>query len=128
MVVHRLSSMNFIREEGRVPQVRGFFMLQAYRLVAEIISTTRVANAIISDNDSYTLMLITPLSRGKPNTSDYPIGVSISNLLQKKKGPPHDSINHHAAAPTYHISRTWHCTKFPHIRKRAPYVGAPTNY
>ena len=25
MVVHRLSSMNFIREEGRVPQVRGFF-------------------------------------------------------------------------------------------------------
>lgn len=40
-----------------------FFMLKVYRFVAEIISTIRVANAIINDNASYTLMLITAFAR-----------------------------------------------------------------
>ena len=59
-----------------------FFMLKVYRFVAEIISTIRVANAIINDNASYTLMLITSLSRGKLNTSNYLITSSLSNVYK----------------------------------------------
>ena len=72
MVVHRLSSCDKKVEEGRVPQGMRFFSLYTtYYLRTEIISTTNVAKAIINDNASYTLMLITSLPRGKPNTSNY---------------------------------------------------------
>lgn len=56
-------------------------------LRTEIISTTNVAKAIIKDNASYTLMLITSLSQGKPNTSNYLI-YSLANLCSdyKKQG------------------------------------------
>ena len=58
-------------EEGRVPQGMRFFSLHGYYLRIEIINTINVAKAIINDNASYTLMLITSLPRGKPNTSNY---------------------------------------------------------
>lgn len=53
-------------------------------LRTEIISTTNVAKAIIKDNASYTLMLITSLSQGKPNTSNYLIH-SLANLCSGRK-------------------------------------------
>ena len=53
-------------------KVCGFFSLRfTDYLRIEIINTTNVAKAIINDNASYTLMLITSLWRGKPNTSNY---------------------------------------------------------
>ena len=72
MVVHRLSSVYLILKKAVHRKVCGFFQLYTtYYLRTEIISTTNVANAIINDNASYTLMLITSLPRGKPNTSNY---------------------------------------------------------
>ena len=53
-------------------------------LRTEINSTTNVAKAIIKDNASYTLMLITSLSQGKPNTSNYLI-YSLANLCSGRK-------------------------------------------
>ena len=71
MAEHRLSSYDKV-EEGRVPQGMRFFSLRVTNyLRIEIINTTNVAKAIINDNASYTLMLITSLPRGKPNTSNY---------------------------------------------------------
>ena len=77
MAEHRLSSM-LVFEEGRVPQGMRFFQLTNYFLLAEIISTISIAKAIINDKASYTLMPITPLSRGKPNTSNYLMRISSS--------------------------------------------------
>ena len=72
MGVHRLSSLFLYLEEGRVPQGMRLFSLRVTNyLRIEIINTTNVAKAIINDNASYTLMLITSLSQGKPNTSNY---------------------------------------------------------
>ena len=72
MGVHRLSSLFLYLEEGRVPQGMRFFSLRfTDYLRIEIINTTNVTKAIINDNASYTLMLITSLPRGKPNTSNY---------------------------------------------------------
>ena len=81
-----------------------FFMLKVYRFVAEIISTIRVANAIINDNASYTLMLITSLSRGKPNTSNYLMEFSIPDLLPGFKEKPLFVI--HKAIPSL-SNRLW---------------------
>ena len=103
MVVHR-SPLWFMFEEGRVPRVRGFFHAKGYRFVAEIISTIRVANAIINDNASYTLMLITSLSRGKPNTSNYLMEFSIPDLLPGFKEKPLFVI--HKAIPSL-SNRLW---------------------
>lgn len=72
MVVHRLSCFSIILKKAVYRKVCGFFhyvLLDYLRI--EIINTTNVAKAIINDNASYTLMLITPLPRGKPNTSNY---------------------------------------------------------
>ena len=70
-----------ISEEGRVPQGMRFFSLYTtYYLRTEIINTINVAKAIINDNASYTLMLITSLPRGKPNTSNYLIDYSLANV------------------------------------------------
>ena len=76
MAEHRLSSI-LVFEEGRVPQGMRFFSTY-YFLLAEIISTISIAKAIINDKASYTLMPITPLSRGKPNTSNYLMRISLS--------------------------------------------------
>lgn len=87
MVVHRLSSFINNLEEGRVPQGMRFFSMYntiKYYLRIEIINTINVAKAIIKDNASYTLMLITSLSRGKPNTSNYLMyGSSMYVLIAK---------------------------------------------
>lgn len=91
MVVHRLSSFINNLEEGRVPQGMRFFSLRLTDyLRIEIINTTNVAKAIIKDNASYTLMLITSLSRGKPNTSNYLMYGSITNVCSdcKIQEPP----------------------------------------
>lgn len=88
MVVHRLSSFINNLEEGRVPQGMRFFSMYntiKYYLRIEIINTINVANAIIKDNASYTLMLITSLSRGKPNTSNYLMYDSITNVCSDGK-------------------------------------------
>lgn len=77
MAAHRLSSI-LVFEEGRVPQGMRFFSTYKLFLLAEITSTISVAKAIIKDNASYTLMPITPLSRGKPNTSNYLMRISLS--------------------------------------------------
>ena len=55
-----------------------FFFITFYYLRIEIINTINVAKAIIKDNASYTLMLITSLPRGKPNTSNYLIDYSLA--------------------------------------------------
>ena len=76
MVVHRLSSCFLMLKKAVYRKVCGFFQLYiTYYLRTEIISTTNVAKAIIKDNASYTLMLITSLSQGKPNTSNYLIHI-----------------------------------------------------
>ena len=81
MALHRLSLLYYKLEEGRVPQRYAVFsVILRYYLRIEIINTTNVAKAIINDNASYTLMLITSLPRGKPNTSNYLMYGSVINL------------------------------------------------
>ena len=95
MATHRLSSM-FLLEEGRVPQGMRFFSVHKFiSYLAEITSTISVAKAIINDNASYTLMPITPLSRGKPNTSNYLMEISLSFFYMnfKERSPTRVILN-----------------------------------
>lgn len=67
MVVHRLSSVLFWLKKAVYRLGKRLFFSSEIKnyLRTEITSTIRVANAIINDNVSYTLMLITSPSRGK---------------------------------------------------------------
>lgn len=117
MVVHRLSSFINNLEEGRVPQGMRFFSMYntiKYYLRIEIINTINVANAIIKDNASYTLMLITSLSRGKPNTSNYLMYGSITNVcFDGKIQEPPDHMS-------YTMARRFLCISF--LRPNGEYI------
>ncbi len=71
MGVQRFSLMFFRLKKAVYRKVCVFSLYTTYYLCIEIINTTNVAKAIINDNASYTLMLITSLSQEKPNTSNY---------------------------------------------------------
>lgn len=57
-----------------------FFVRMSYRI--EIINTTNVANAIINDNASYTLMLIISLSRGKLGFSSDALSFRLQTMIK----------------------------------------------
>lgn len=57
-----------------------FFVRMSYRI--EIINTTNVANAIINDNVSYTLMLIISLSRGKLGFSSDALSFRLQTMIK----------------------------------------------
>ena len=87
MAEHRLSSIRIVLKKAVYRRVCGFFSLRLTYLRTEIINTIHAAKAIINDNASYTLMLITSLPRGKPNTSNYLMHYSLANLYLDCKVP-----------------------------------------
>ena len=81
MAAHRLSSL-FYRLKKAVYRKVCVFFVTSYYLRIEIINTTNVANAIINDNASYTLMLIISLSRGKLEFSSDVLSFRLQTMIK----------------------------------------------